>query len=143
MESWKELGMTYLIQAITLVDITDSGVSRVRDSNTIEYHQQQNLNVLLQTIGMRTQPIDPYVSILEVQTLTDFNFSDFYGVDAHNVWRLTFYVDDPAVFSDSIDTFALLKDDAHGIAITPDLMNTIDFPVDIFDTTDNINLYFR
>ncbi len=61
----------------------------------------------------------------------------------HQVWCLEFKVEHPDIWKEDDDTFALLKQDANGIAITSDLHNTVEFPVNVFDTTDNINLYFR
>lgn len=133
--------MTQQITAFTLVDITDSGVTRVRDSNTKEYHQQQNLNVLLQTIGLRTQVIDPRVSIL-YEADTRGRFSDFFGGARATVWMLKFQIETDQVWSDGEDELAYLKSDVHGVAITSDLDNTVEFPVNIFDTRDNTNTYF-
>jgi hypothetical protein len=134
--------MTQLITAMTLVDITNSHVSQARLSNTIEYHQQQNLNVLLQTIGLRTQPLEPLVTIYQGIPLKDLNFGRFYGDEPQTFWSLKFYLEHSQVWDDGQDEFALLKQDAHGVAITSDLENTVEFPVNIFDTLDNVNLYF-
>lgn len=134
--------MTQLITAMTLVDITDTGVSQVRHSNTIEYHQQQNLNVLLQTIGMRVQVIEPKVTIISGVPLKDMHFGEFHGDDPQTVWSLSFYIEQESIWSDGENEFALLVDDANGIAITSDLENTVEFPINMFDTKDNINLYF-
>jgi len=135
--------MTDLIQAYTLVDITDTGTTKVRDSNTKEYHQQQNLNVLLQTIGLRTQPLEPKIKVLKNVSSKDYGFHDFYNSDDLTVWVLEFYIEPESIWDDGNDYFAILNDDANGIAITPDLDNTVDFLVDIFDTSHHKNLYFE
>src|SRR6056297_2448956 len=134
--------MTQQILAFTLVDITDSGTTRVRDSNTNEYHKQQNLNVLLQTIGLRAQPFDPEVQILENESLDNMGFGEFFGIDPQRVWSLKFQVEHEMAWSDGVDQLALLKQDANGVAITSDLDNTVEFPINAFDTRDNVNLYF-
>lgn len=134
--------MTQQITAFTLVDITDTGKIRVRDSNTREYHQQQNLNVLLQTIGLRSQPFNPVVTVMKNVRLSDMQFGDFYTDETATVWSLKFYVEHDMAWSDGEDQLALLKSDANGVAITSDLDNTLEFPINIFDTVDNVNLYF-
>lgn len=131
------------ITAFTLVDITNTGTVRVRDSNTIEYHQQQNFNVLIQTIGLRTQVFQPQVTQYIEQDLSKLKFSDFYGVNTQHVWMLTFYVENLSVWDDGEDSIGLLRNDSHGVAITSDLNNTVEFPANIFDTLDNVNLYFE
>ena len=134
--------MTFRVTAQTLVDITDTGVRRVRDSNTKEYHQQQNLNVLMQTIGLRTQIFDPVVTRRSVAPL-DNQMSDIFGNDSAVIWSLTFNVETEAIWNDGTDDLALLKQDVYGAAFTSDLDNTVEFPVDMFDATDNINIIFQ
>jgi len=132
--------MTLIIKALTLVDITPTGIQRIGDSNTMAYHQQQNLNVLLQTIGLRTQVFDPQVIIHEDADLSG-RFSDFFPPKGR-VWSLKFECHTDAVWRMGQDELSLLKQDVHGVAITSDLENTVEFPVNIFDTRDNINTFF-
>lgn len=135
--------MTQRITAMTLVDITNSESVRVRESNTKEYHQQQNLNVLLQTISLRAQPIDPVVRQFQQVELKDFQFGEFYDQEVANVWSLTFYFEHEFTWSDGEDELAHLKSDTQGVAITPDLDNTVEFPINILDTINDINIYFK
>jgi hypothetical protein len=133
------------IHILTLVDITDTGITRVRDNNTKEYHQQQNLNVLLQTISLRTQPLEPVVKIYpELSQMSDlesnFGFGNVFSDDRARLWGLHFYVESEDVWLDGDDPLGLLKKDIHGVAITGDLDNTVDFPVNIFDTQINPNI---
>lgn len=127
--------------AFTLVDITDTGMTRIRDANTKEYHQQQNLNVLLQTIGMRTQVLEPMVRIHHGVPANRY-FSEFFGDADVTMWELFFQIEHNNVWLYREDPLALLKDDVHGVAITSDLDNSVEFPVNIFDTKDNVNTYF-
>lgn len=130
------------ITATTLVDITNTGCVRVSESNKKEYHQQQNFNVLLQTIGLRTQLFDHTVSILCNKSLENTEFGEIFKSDTATVWELSFYVENPMVWYDESDPIYFLKQDAHRVAITSDLDNSVDFLVNMFDTKDNINLYF-
>ena len=132
--------MTQRITVRTLVDITNSESIRVRESNTTEYHQRQNLNVLLQTIGLRAQAIEPVISVEHNVDLADLDFDNKF--QNATVWTLSFYMEHEFTWSDGEDELALLKSDTHGVAITADLDNTVDFPINIFDTADCINTYF-
>lgn len=134
--------MTQQIEAFTLVDITNTGTVRVCDNNKKEYHQQQNLNALIQTISLRSQPLEPVVTVIEDADLKSYNFDESFGPGPHRVWKLRFYVEHEVPWTDGNDDLAFLKSDAHGIAITSDLDNTADFLVNMFDTTNCCNLYF-
>jgi hypothetical protein len=135
--------MTFRVTALTLVDITDTGVRRVRDSNTKEYHQQQNLNVLMQTIGLRTQIFDHNVTHYQNVSLASGEMGDIFGGGTAAMWGITFNVETEAIWNDGIDALGFLKQDVDGVAITSDLDNTVDFDVDMFNTSNNINITFK
>jgi hypothetical protein len=132
--------MTYQVKIFTLVDITPTNVRRAQFSNTTEYHQQQNLNVLLQTIGLRTQVFD-HVATKLIDADIIGRFGDWFQEPRASVWLLKFQIEHELIWSDGVDNIVLLKSDLHGVAITSDLDNTCDFPVNIFDTIDNTNTY--
>lgn len=135
--------MTQQIHALTLVDITNTNVTRVRENNTKEYHQQQNLNVLLQTIGLRTQVFDPQVTVLDKPVDLELHgFGNLFHDTTARAWGLKFYIEGDSVWQDGDDPLALLRQDVHGVAISGDLDNTVDFPVNIFDTHLNTNIRF-
>lgn len=129
--------MAQRVKILTLADITCSGVTKVRDSNLKEYHQQQNLNVLLQLIGMRSQPLDFSVTMIPNKSLSGLGFSDVYTHET--VWEVVFYNEAPAVWDNGIDQFHFLKDDIHGVAFSPNLDETADIVFSVFDTRKIIN----
>lgn len=129
------------ITVYTLVDITPSGITQVKNANTKEYHQQQNLNVLLQTIGMRAQPINYNVKILSEHDTAQYKFSSQYA-GKHCIWKLSFDVQHSHVFDNGTDELGLLIVDTNGVAISADLDETAHFQVNIFDTAKNVNTYF-
>ena len=129
--------MTQRIVATTLVDITDTGVHRIRDNSTDAYHQQQNFNVLLQT-----QVFDPILTIEQQVSLVDTPFNKIYGNQTATVWSLQFMVEPESIWSDGNSELALLEQDVNGVAITSDLDNSVDFPVNMFDTTNYVNIHF-
>ena len=57
--------------AYTLVDITNTNVNQYKDQ-IMQSNQQQNMNTLVQSIGLRSQPIDPEVSILMTQDISNY-----------------------------------------------------------------------
>ena len=72
-----------LYTAFTLVDITNSNETRIKQRNTGQYYQQQNLNTLIQTIGIRSQPIDPKVSVIYTQDIVKYGGASFININLH------------------------------------------------------------
>ena len=131
------------ISAFTLVDITNTGVSNEMEMNRPEYHQMQNLQMLLQVIGMRMQPLNYRVSILENQDMTSHEFGPMHE-GTHKVWRLDFDVDFPSAWHDGNTKFGEFANDVRNVSIVSDLDNTADFsPHDAFDAGPNANVYFK
>ena len=61
--------------AYTLVDITNTN----HHKSTVKKHrflQQQNLNTLIQTIGLRSQPLEPSVDQLMTQDIVKYGFGN-------------------------------------------------------------------
>jgi hypothetical protein len=129
------------ITAYTLVDITDTGVMSTRHSNKKEYHQAQNMNVLVQIIGLRTQPFDITVTKLPRTKLSKFKFKT--AATRSPVWKMKFYVEHGLVWGNARNPLSGLLLDAHNVAITSDLDNTVEFKINVFDTLHDVNLYFE
>ena len=103
----------------TLVDITNTGdfnpytskgVIRV-GSEKKSYNQAQNLNTLLQTISLRTQP----VIVGDVRVDVDqMNIGDFgtFADDGISIWTLKFATEHPQAI-----TIDLLRTDLDGVPI--------------------------
>lgn len=128
----------------TLVDITNSGITNPRTENKLGYNQQQNLNTILQLIGLRSQPIEYRVSKLEAQDIVDYDFGKAYH-GLHTVWKLEFVSEHTDVYAkDNNKTFFLISD-CDGAAFTGKLTETVDFKYNTFETTDInlLNLYFN
>lgn len=127
----------------TLVDITDTNVTDINKSDTIEYNQAQNLNLLFQIIGLRTQPIHPKIEILENQDLKDYYFSKTYRGKNHKVWKLSFYSEHTDCWKKDDDNLYYLKNDIHSIAIVTGLTETAKIKLNIFDCYKKVNIYFK
>lgn len=126
----------------TLIDITNTNETDIYKSDTIEYQQNQNLNLLFQIIGLRTQPINPTITLLENQKMSDFKFSKKYKGN-NNVWKLMFYSENHECFNNDMDDVYYLKNDTHGVAISNNLNETIKLKINIFDCYDDVNIYFN
>jgi len=136
--------MTEYYTAYTLVDITETKVVKSKDSQTLQYNQQQNLNTLIQTIGLRSQPIDPIISVHMTQDIVDYGFGkQFQGL--HTVWQLDFSVEHTNVFNYNNNKLYHLINDSDGIAIITNLEETSELKTKCFETTNAnlINLYFK
>lgn len=132
--------------AYTLIDITDSGVTNMFDQDQIGYHQAQNLNVILQTVGLRSQPTIVSVREMTNQTLSEYNFgSDFTALTNQQVWLVKFTSEHKGSWKNNNDNTYHLVQDCNGVAVTDGLANTATFDTPVFNTTGpaQLNLYFE
>tara|TARA_Y100000389_G_C17067248_1_gene320196 strand:+ start:37 stop:441 length:405 start_codon:yes stop_codon:yes gene_type:complete len=129
--------------AYTLVDITNSGITRPFN-NILAYNQQQNLNTLIQTIGIRSQPLSPIVVVESTQDLVKYQFGKQYK-GLHTVWKIKFSIEHSDVFRYKGNRLHHLYNDSDGIAIISNLSETANINTGCFETTDQykINLYFK
>jgi hypothetical protein len=117
----------------TLIDITDTQITDTRISQSKEYNQSQNLNVLLQVIGLRCQPINYKVTELKKENMTSYTFGSKYK-SLQTVWKLEFEVDREDVWKKDDDDVFYLKEDINEIVITTDLNETCKIKTACFDS---------
>lgn len=121
---------------LTLADITDTGNSNPAAGDP--YEQAQNLNSLLQCVGLRSQPIMVSVDVLESQDLADYSFgTDFTGTQT--VWVLKF-----ATEHKGSTTVANLNVDVEGLPIYTGLDETVSISSGVFQNASSSakNIYF-
>lgn len=121
------------IVAYTLIDISDSSAL-----------QQQNLNSLLQTVALRANPMAIDSSLMGNQDMKDYDFGEDFG-NSHNVWLLSFIVEQLNVFDNKNGELGGLIDDIHNVPIITDLMESAPIKPSVFDSK-NIktrNIYFN
>jgi len=130
--------------AYTLVDITQTNESRIKKNNTQQYLQQQNLNTLIQSIGIRSQPVSPSIYTLMAQDIVEYGFGTQYQ-GLHTVWRMDFGIEHTDVFSYNNNKFYHLINDTDGIAIVTKLEETAELKTKCFETSDarRVNLLFK
>ena len=91
----------------TLIDITETKQYRREFNKEIEWAQQQNFQMLIQSIGMRVNPLyteSPYCETTEISLL---NFgTNFKGT--HKVWSFSFEIEYEDGFHDQESSAGLL-----------------------------------
>lgn len=129
--------------AYTLVDITNTNVNQ-SGKLVGKANQQQNLNTLIQSIGLRSQPIDPKVTVLMAQDIANYEFGSAYK-GLHTVWKLNFSIEHNDVFNKNGNKTFHLLNDCDGVAIYTNLEETTELKTKSFETisTKVVNLYFK
>jgi hypothetical protein len=118
----------------TLIDITETGKRRKELGFEVEYHQQQNFTMLLQTIGMRVNPHYTSGPTFKTVNIDNIGFGEEYSGE-HTVWSFKFYIEFDGGFTDSSgNAHGLLLDDLNFIPIVCQLNETISPKLCVFDT---------
>ena len=128
-------------RALTLVDITQTNSRYPREK--LLFNQQQNLNTLVQTIGLRSQPMEPHCHSLMTQDIAEYGFGKRYQ-GLHTVWILDFSIEHTNVFANSTNELGFLLSDSDGVPVYTGLEETAELNSKAFETQDPnwINLYF-
>lgn len=123
---------TFTIQ--TLVDITETKQFRHQPGTELAKNQQQNFSMLLQTIGLRANPMFSRSPQVETQDLKSMFFGKAFK-GSHRVWTFEFQIEYDGAFLDSLnnDTGLLVKD-LHFVPVINELTETIEFKLPVFDT---------
>jgi len=127
--------MKYILH--TLIDITET---RARfDKSNPEWHQQQNFITLLQTLGLRTNPVIEKQPTLQKQLIKELGLGSSYRGE-QNVWTLEFSMEE----SSAVTIDNLIKD-FDLVTIIPGLDETIKLSDPVFMTTSKTrcNLVFK
>jgi len=119
----------------TLADITPTGARRGAGS---PYHQEQNYMTAVQTIGIRTNPLEVNVTS-EEKAITKLPFGSKYK-GKQRVWCLEFDVD-----SNGAHSIEMLNEDFNLVPFNNELDETVKFDSSIFVTNSNelCNIFFE
>lgn len=121
--------------AITLVDITKTGVTRHRVGQEFERDQQRNWETVIQCIGLRAQPLSingPYCiddCMIDSDELSCFG--EMYS-GKQRVWAFTFAVEHDDVFLVDGNPVGGLEKDFEQVPIIAGLTETASFILPIF-----------
>ena len=121
---------------LTLVDITETKQNRKEVNKEFEYQQQQNFTMLIQTIGMRVNPMYDISPKILNEDVKSHNFgSAFKG--KQTIWSWEFYIEfDGGFTDDSGKETGLLESDLNLIPVITNLDETATFNFPVFNTKD-------
>jgi hypothetical protein len=119
----------------TLADITPTGARRGEGSR---YHQEQNYMTAIQTIGLRTNPLDVRVTD-EEQSVSKLSFGKKHK-GKQRVWCLEFEVD-----SNGAHSVEMLTEDFNLVPFNNELDETVTFDNPLFVTNNDelCNIFFE
>lgn len=136
-------GITDFYTIYTLIDVTDSGVYNPKQ-NLLGFRQSQNLNVFMQLISLRTQPILSSVSVLDNVDISDFNFGSQFN-NQHRVWVIKFASSTEKAWFGNNSYTHFLSIDFNKAPVYTELTNTAELGIDYIETvnTATLNTYFE
>lgn len=118
---------------ITLVDITNTGTTRNNPGCEKSRDQQRNWETVLQTIGLRAQPImvDGPVSDIVDDDLVAKLFGEMH-TGSQRIWIANIGIEHKDVFMQDDDPLLLLKNDFNQVPVVAGLDETARFILPIF-----------
>lgn len=131
----------------TLIDITETRQFKHLPGADLAKSQQQNFSMLLQTIGLRVNPLYERAPRIEEVNLKDYHFgSKFKGT--HKMWTFNFAIEFDGGFTDQFGNPAgLLMEDLHFVPMIIELEETAEINIPMFNTKDadycNTLVYFE
>lgn len=121
------------IEIKTLIDITNTKVSRPGQGTAEQYDQFRNFTTLMQCIGLRcivTYDDNPTVEEVDVKGM---GFGSAYK-GKHKVWTFKFKPDRVLAYEDNENPVGLLVHDMHEVPIIKTLTETINIEKAVFFT---------
>jgi hypothetical protein len=127
------------IEINTLVDITQTRVSRPNQGSQLALDQYRNFVTLLQCIEMRSIISYGNIPVVETVNINNIGFGSNYQ-GKHKIWTFTFTPDREGVYTDeSGNILGYLIADIDGVPVIKNLTETINIAKAIFDCTDIAN----
>jgi len=121
------------IEIKTLIDVTNTKVSRANQGSQQEYDQFRNFTTLMQCIGLRciiNYDENPIVEEIDVK---DLGFGSAYKGE-EKVWTFRFRPDRQLAFEDGGDPVGLLINDMHEVPVIKNLTETVNIDKAVFFT---------
>lgn len=132
----------YWYQGYTLVDITNTGITKFSPDTVKKRNQQRNWESVLQVLGLRTQIFDMSQSN-EISSIKKYEFGDLYK-GKQRIWTFKFYIEFEKLYTIDNDPIALLVKDFEQTPIIVGLEETAKFPISLFYTSGSEkNIYFK
>ena len=118
----------------TLVDITNTGVTRNSPNKDFQRNQQRNWESVLQVIGIRAQPLivsGPFDEVIDADIVSRL-FGEMYHSREQRVWVASFAIEHKTVFTLGDDPLGHLKNDFNQVPVISGLNETARFILPIF-----------
>ena len=122
---------THTYQVATLVDITETGITKYSIENDRERNQQRNLETIVQIFGLRTQLMRVDQTQIIVDIVAKYNFGTSY-TGKHRIWFLEFDAEYQDVYRHLDNHTKILEDDIEQVPFITNLDESADFPVPVF-----------
>ena len=123
------------IEIKTLIDITNTNVSRPNQGTQLEMDQHRNFTTLKQCAELRsiiTYDFSPELQVIDVK---DLGFGSKYK-GKHSVWTFRFSPDRSGAYANDDNDIGCLLDDVHGVPVVEKLTETINIEKAIFELID-------
>lgn len=132
----------YWYEGYTLVDITNTGVTKFSPEISKERNQQRNWESILQVLGLRTQIFEIHQEHT-YQSVKKFEFGSEYK-GQHNVWQFKFSVEFENLYRVADNSVDVLEKDFEQTPIIVGLEETAKFPMSLLYTSGaEKNIYFK
>ena len=126
-----------VIEILTLVDITRTGVTRPTQGTQMQIDQNRNFTTLCQCIELRSIMSYTDLPTSVVQDIKGMGFGSVYR-GKQRVWTFQFLPDRTGVYKDDKgNDIGLLLSDLHAVPIIKNLTESINIDVAIFDLKDS------
>lgn len=127
-----------IIEIQTLVDITDTKVTRPRQGQQREHDQYRNFTTLKQCLEMRSNIMFDNAPTVELQEVKDLGFGSKHK-GKQKVWTFRFIPERSGVYVEGNQELGALLDDIHGVPVIQNLDESINMEKAIFDVKDLAN----
>lgn len=137
----------YTHWGLTLIDITETGVTQSNNSQLKERNQQRNWETVQQTLGLKTQVLRIDQVTSHASDISKFNFGDYYMSDVgfkYNYWVFEFDIEYQDAYATKTHPFGILAQDFENVPVILGLNETAPSPpIPIFYTTGTYkNIHF-
>jgi hypothetical protein len=125
-----------LIEIKTLVDITNTKVSRPNQGTQLEMDQHRNFTTLKQCAELRSIISYDFSPEMQVIDVKDQGFGSKYK-GKHAVWTFRFSPDRSGAYAKNNNEIGCLLEDVHGVPVVEKLTETINIEKAIFELIDS------
>lgn len=139
----KENTREYTYQGYTLIDITDTGITRHTPEKESKRNQQRNWETVLQLLSLRTQVLSVSQQRVTAANLSSYEFGPAYK-GKHDLWFFKFTTEFDNVYKLDDDPVGILTNDFKQAPVILNLEETARPMLPLFYTSgESKNIYFK